>query len=41
MTPVEKAILDLIRAEKVFYLDNECGEVIRSYLQWCISEKVV
>lgn len=41
MTPAEKAILDLIRAEKVFYMDNECGEVIRTYIQWCLSEKVV
>lgn len=41
MTPAEKAILDLIKAEKVFYLDNECGEVMRTYLQWCLSEKVV
>ena len=40
-TDAEKAILNLIRAEKVFYLDNECGEVMRTYLQWCISEKTV
>jgi len=40
MTPAERAILDLIRAEKVFYLDNECGEVIRTYMQWCLAEKV-
>lgn len=41
MTPTEKAILDLIKAEKVFYLDNECGEVMRTYIQWSLSEKVV
>lgn len=41
MTDAEKAILTLIRAEKVFYLDNECGEVMRTYLQWCVSEKTV
>ncbi len=41
MTKAERAILDLIKAEKVFYADNETGEIMRTYLQWCISEKVV
>lgn len=40
-TPTEKALLNLIRLEKCYYLDNECGEVMRAYLQWCQSEKVV
>ena len=40
-TPAEKALLDLIRAEKVFYCDNTCGESVRTYLQWCGSEKIV
>lgn len=41
MTKPEHAILDLIRAEKVFYADNETGEIMRNYLQWCVSEKIV
>lgn len=41
MTKAEKAIFDLIRAEKVFYADNETGEVMRNYLQWCQTEKIV
>lgn len=41
MNKTERAILDLIRAEKVFYSDNETGEIMRNYLNWCISEKTV
>ena len=41
MTFTEKAIINLIRAEKVYYADNETGEIMRNYLQWCNSEKVV
>lgn len=41
VTRSEKAIWQLFRSEKVFYSDNECGEVVRVYLQWCQSEKVV
>lgn len=41
VTRAEKAILNLLRMEKVYYSDNECGEVVRTYLQWCQSEKVV
>lgn len=41
VTTAEKAIYKLFRSEKVFYSDNECGEVVRVYLQWCESEKVV
>jgi len=41
MTKPEHAILDLIRAEKVFYADNETGEIMRNYMQWCVSEKIV
>ena len=40
-TDAERAILMLIKLEKVFYADNETGEVMRTYLQWCNSEKVV
>lgn len=41
VTKTERAIYALFRSEKVFYLDNECGEVMRTYIQWCESEKVV
>lgn len=41
MNKTERAILDLIRAEKVFYSDNETGEIMRNYMQWCVSEKTV
>lgn len=34
-TLAERAILELITAEKVFYADNQCGETLRTYLQWC------
>lgn len=37
----ERAIYRLIQLEKCFYADNETGEVMRSYLAWCVSEKVV
>lgn len=33
--PVEKKINFLIRNDKVFYQDNEVGEVVRNYLLWC------
>lgn len=34
-TPVEKKIAEFFRIEKVFYQDNEVGEIVRNYLQWC------
>lgn len=34
---VEERIADLFRADKVFYQDNEVGEIMRNYLQWCKS----
>ena len=35
--PVERKILELFRSEKVFYQDNEIGEIVRNYLNWCKS----
>lgn len=32
---VEKRIYALILNEKVFYSDNETGEIMRNYLKWC------
>lgn len=40
-TPAEKAIRNMFIQERVYYADNECGEVVRVYLQWCETEKVV
>lgn len=33
--PIEKKIIDLFRNDKVFYQDNEIGEIVRNYLMWC------
>lgn len=35
ITPAEKAIANLFRAEKVFYADNQTGETVRIYVLWC------
>lgn len=32
---IEQKVLSYFMAEKVFYQDNEIGEVVRNYLQWC------
>lgn len=32
---VQTKILELFRKDKVFYATNECGEVMRNYLQYC------
>ena len=34
-TPMEKKILEHYFTDKVFYSDNEVGEVVRNYLLWC------
>lgn len=34
-TKADQKVLDLIRKEKVFYQDNEIGEIFRNYLVWC------
>lgn len=33
--PIEKKIAKFFAEDKVFYQDNEVGEVVRNYLQWC------
>lgn len=35
---IEKFIVELIKKRKVFYQDNEVGEVFNNYLKWCGSE---
>lgn len=37
MTPSEKKITYFFAAEKVYYQDNEIGELMNSYLLWCSS----
>ena len=32
---VEKRVCQLIRDDKVFYQDNQIGEIVRNYFQWC------
>lgn len=32
---IDRRIYQLIKADKVFYADNETGEVMRNYLIWC------
>lgn len=32
---IGKKILAMFRADKIFYQDNEVGEVVRNYLLWC------
>lgn len=38
---VESKIAELFRDEKVFYQDNEVGEIVRNYLMWCKTQKLV
>ena len=33
--PFEKKIVSYFRNDKVFYQDNEVGEIVRNYLLWC------
>lgn len=34
-------IRDFFIKKKVFYSNNECGEVVRNYLQWCSSPHII
>lgn len=33
--PVERKICELIKDDRVFYQDNEVGEIFRNYCMWC------
>lgn len=33
--PIEKKIYYFFQTEKVFYSDNETGEIVRNYINWC------
>lgn len=35
VTPIEKKIASFYITDKVFYQDNEIGEIVRNYLIWC------
>lgn len=35
VTRLEQKIIELFAKDKVFYQDNEVGEIVRNYLQWC------
>lgn len=35
MSKVEKRIAEYYLKDKVFYADNEIGEIVRNYLMWC------
>lgn len=35
VTPLEKRIAAHYQTDKVFYQDNEVGEIVRNYLLWC------
>lgn len=34
---VDKYINDLIKRKKIFYQDNEVGEIMNNYLKWCVQ----
>lgn len=34
-TDIEKKIAIFYTRDKVYYQDNEVGEIVRNYLQWC------
>lgn len=37
--PIEKRITEFFVTDKVFYQDNETGEIVRNYLQFCVTDK--
>lgn len=37
ITPIDKKIFDFFKREKVFYANNEIGEIVRNYLLWCVK----
>lgn len=36
-TPIERKIVSFFAKDKVFYSDNETGEIMRNYIAWCKS----
>lgn len=41
LNSIQKKIYSLFVKEKVFYQDNEVGEIVRNYLQFCVQDKKV
>lgn len=39
-TDITKRIADFIFQDKVFYSDNETGEIMRNYLMWCTKSDI-
>lgn len=39
MDNIGKRIWWFFQNDKVFYQDNECGEIIRNYIQWCKTDR--
>lgn len=40
-TKIQKRIWWFFQSDNVYYQDNEVGELVRNYVNWCISEKVI
>ena len=40
-TPIEQAIGKYFILDKVFYQDNEVGEIVNSYLKWCSQARII
>ena len=40
-SPIEKKITDFFVKEKVFYQDNDVGEIMRNYLMWSQKESMI
>ena len=38
ITDIEKKIAMYFAKDKVFYQDNDVGEIVRNYLLWCVKE---
>ena len=36
---IDRKILELIQRNKIFYQDNEIGEIMSNYLKWCVTGK--
>ena len=39
-TPITKKIAQYIFEDKVFFANNECGEILRNYLMWCTKSEL-
>lgn len=37
---IEHRLYAFFKKEKVFYQDNEIGEIMRNYLNWCVTDKI-